>query len=74
MGPGTLNPGHSVRPNTLAAGQIRPLVDGNRGIDITRFTQPDQNRQTEKLQLTRPAQRLVLDGRAGSKDLVAQSH
>jgi len=51
VGPGTLNPGRSVGPNTLTARQIRPLVDGNCGIDITRVTQPDQNRHAEKLQL-----------------------
>jgi hypothetical protein len=46
-----LDPGRSVGPHTPTAGQIRPLVDGNRGIDIGRVTQPDQNRHAEKLQL-----------------------
>lgn len=51
MGPDTLDPVRSVGPNTLTAGQIRPLVDGNCGIDISRVTQADQNRHAEKLQL-----------------------
>ena len=49
MGLDTLNPGGSIGPNTLTARQIRPLVDGNCGIDISRVTQPDQNRHAEKL-------------------------
>jgi hypothetical protein len=44
-----LDPGSSVRPNTLTAGQVRPFVHGNGGIDISRVTQPDQNRQAESL-------------------------
>jgi hypothetical protein len=51
VGPDTLNPGRSVGPITLAAGEIRPLVDGNCGIDISRVTQPDQNRQAKSLEL-----------------------
>ena len=39
-----LKPGRSVGPNTLTAGQIRPLVDGDCGIDSSRVTQPDHNR------------------------------
>lgn len=51
MGPGALNPGRSVGPNSLTAGQIRPLVDGNCGIDISGVTEPDQDRHAESLEL-----------------------
>ncbi len=44
-----LNPGGPVGPITLTAGQGRPLVDGNCGIDISRITQPDPNGHAESL-------------------------
>ena len=49
-----VNTGRSVRPTTLSERQIRPLVDGNRGVDISRLSrvsQPDQNRQADSLLL-----------------------
>jgi len=51
MRPDTLNPGRSVGPNTLTAGESCPLVDGNGGIYISHVTQPDQNRHAESLEL-----------------------
>lgn len=47
----TLDPGSPVGPNTLTTGQIRPLVDGDRGIDICGLTQTDQNHHAESLEL-----------------------
>ena len=41
MRPDMLDPGGSVEPHTLTTGQIRPLEDGDRGIDISCFTQSD---------------------------------
>lgn len=51
VGPDLLNPGRSVGPNTLTAGEIRLLVDRNRGIDISWITQPNQNRHAKSLEL-----------------------
>ena len=39
-----LDPGRAVRPDALAPGEVRPLVDGDRGIDVSRLAEPDQNR------------------------------
>jgi hypothetical protein len=50
-GPDTLDAGRAVGPNTLTAGEIRPLVDGDCGIDISCVTQLDQNRHAESLGL-----------------------
>ncbi len=50
MGPRTLHPGRSVGPRALTPGQIGPLVDRKCGIDITRITQPDENRHDERLE------------------------
>jgi hypothetical protein len=36
--PDMFNPGRSVRPNTLTAGEIRPLVDGGCRIDVSGAT------------------------------------
>jgi 3-oxoacyl-[acyl-carrier protein] reductase len=47
--PDTFNPGRPVGPDTLMASQTRPLVDGNRSLDVGRVTQPDLNSQAESL-------------------------
>jgi hypothetical protein len=51
VGRDTLAPDRPIGPNTLTADQIRPLVDGNCGIDISCVTQPDQDRHAETLHL-----------------------
>ncbi len=41
--PDVVYPGGLAGPGTLTAGQVRPLVDSNRGIDISRLARPDQD-------------------------------
>jgi hypothetical protein len=38
MRPDVLDAGGSARPDALTPGEIRPLIDGNCGIDIGRVT------------------------------------
>jgi hypothetical protein len=41
--PDVVYPGCLTGPGTLTAGQIRPLVERNCGVDISRLAKPDQN-------------------------------
>jgi hypothetical protein len=67
VGRDPLAPGRPIRPITLTAGQIRPLVDGNCGIDISCVAQPDHDRHAETLhlRLELPGYLRLVDVRAG---------
>jgi hypothetical protein len=51
VGPDLLDPGRSVGPNSVTADEIRPLVGRNCCIDISSFTQPEENCHAESLEL-----------------------
>ncbi len=69
MRSGALNPGRSLGPRGLTAGEVGPLVDGDCGIDISRVTHPDLNRHAERLegedQLSQTTARRHRSGKSG---------